>query len=321
MTTEPLPFTLTAASDAEKQARDAVTFAEWGTRLSLEQFKEREARLRAHRWSRDAMRTWLLRDASGEVLSSCETFLTDCRVDGAWGQAWQIASVFTEPHLRGRGHATRMLSLLVEQLGREPGLPLAVTLYSDVGAPIYERCGFRAVEPPHDWLLSPVHGDPGVGVELITGEVLASAHAAIRPPASPVLLWPSADELDWHLERERIYAQMLGGPRPVAWGARAGDVVGLWAVSSRGGSLEVLVLGDGELRAQRAVLEAARRVAAQAGLSQVRLWEDPLSGGEPPARALGGVRKPREGSLPMLHPLSPRASVGGWHRLPRGLWV
>lgn len=320
--TSPHPFSLTEATDAEKRERDAVCFAEWGTRLSPAQFAEREQALRAHRWSRAAMQTWLLRDATGRVLSSCETFQTPCRFEGTWGEAWQIASVFTEEHLRGQRHATRMLSLLADLLAARHGRPTALTLYSDVGAPIYERCGFHAVPTPHDWILSPLAGDPHEGVDaLITEDRLALEHAAIPLPDSALLLWPTSDEIDWHLERERLYARLLDQPRPIACGAQAGDVRALWATSSRGGSLEVLLLGDGAPESQRAVLNAARRVAAHAGLSQVRLWEDPQPDVVSPAQSMGATRTARDGSLPMLRPLAPGVTVEGWQRLPRGLWV
>ena len=65
---------LTKATAAQKIERDRLAHAEWGQRLSVEQFLEREARLRAHAFSREGMTTWLLVDERSAVLSSCETF-------------------------------------------------------------------------------------------------------------------------------------------------------------------------------------------------------------------------------------------------------
>ena len=74
------------------------------------------------------------------------------------------------------------------------------------------------------------------------------------------------------------------------------------------------------VREQEALLQAARKVAADAGLPTVLLWEEP-GAGTSAAAGLGGERRLREGTLPMLHPLAAGASAAGWQRLPRGLWV
>ena len=138
-------FELVEADAAQKEARDRLAFQAWGQRLTPQQFLAREERLRGHPFAREAMRTWLLCGADGRILSSCESFQTPCRAGGHWGEAYEIASVFTEESLRGRGHAVRMLSCWWRGSASSPGTPLAVTLYSDVGpastdAPASPRC-------------------------------------------------------------------------------------------------------------------------------------------------------------------------------------
>ena len=139
------------ADEREKRARDRLTYSAWGERLTVDDFVEREARLRAHPWARAAMATWFLRGDRGAVLSSCETFRMESRLRRAGGAVehgvtFAVASVFTEPSLRGR----RLASTMMEQLGRrlaesEPGAdaPHAIILYSDVGPAMYQRAGYQ----------------------------------------------------------------------------------------------------------------------------------------------------------------------------------
>src|ERR1051325_6568526 len=76
---------LVRADEAGMQARDRLSFDAWGARHSLEQYLERQARLREHVWARDALVTWLLVDDGGAALSSCETFRMQSFQNGAAG--------------------------------------------------------------------------------------------------------------------------------------------------------------------------------------------------------------------------------------------
>src|SRR6476619_2971824 len=126
--------------EVEKRARDRLCQAEWGQKLDLDQFVLRERDLRAHAWSRAAMRTWFLSDASGATLASCETFKMSSRLTprSLAGQVYAVASVFTEAALRGKGHATRLLDQVARTLEAEDPSMHGMILYSDVGARIYE---------------------------------------------------------------------------------------------------------------------------------------------------------------------------------------
>src|SRR5277367_6755991 len=99
---------LRPATPDEKVIRDALTFAEWGVSLSAAQYMDRELALRAHPFS-NGMETWLWCD-SRRVLASCETYENDGRVGDKRGVSFSVASVFTESELRGKGHATQMMS-------------------------------------------------------------------------------------------------------------------------------------------------------------------------------------------------------------------
>jgi GNAT superfamily N-acetyltransferase len=324
VTEESQELELVEADAEQKIERDRHAYEAWGQRLTLEQFLAREVRLRAHPFAQESMRTWLLRGSNGRILSSCESFQTPCRVGARWGEAYELASVFTEASLRGRGHAVQLITKLVERLGTLPGRPLAVTLYSDVGAGIYGRCGFTAVATPHDWRLAPLSADPEALVDRLFEEgALATELAKVSPPSgSGVLLWPEAGQVDWQLERERIYAHLLDRPRLRACGAVAGDSRAFWAGNLKAGLLEVLLVEGSDPAELKALLRAAQALAAEAGLTQIRLWEDPAPAPWTQAAAtLGAQRLVREGSLPMLAPLAAGVGAADWQHLPRALWV
>jgi len=300
---------LAAATDAEKRQRDAVTYPAWGQGLTLEQFLAREVALRAHPFCREDMETWLWRGADGEVLSSCETFRLASRVGAVEGESYSVASVYTEPALRGRGHAGRMMRALVDVLARRPRAQASV-LFSDVGAPLYEQAGYRAVDA-FDLVLAPSPA-PAAGVELLAEPLAAPPPLPVSPGALAVV--PSAAELDWHLERERFYARALGRPRPSACGAAVGASRACWAVTYKSNELCVLWLALADAAHATPLLQAARRAAHQAGVAQVRVWD---SGALPPVPE--ARRVPRDGELPMYAPFV--AGVEAWAGVQRGLWV
>ncbi|MBN1204171.1 MAG: N-acetyltransferase [Myxococcaceae bacterium] len=316
---------LVLATDAQKAERDVVTYPAWGPPLSVEGYMEREERLRAHPWSRAELKSWLLCAEDGGVLASCETYRTDSLLrapDGALtpGDSFAIASVFTEERLRGRGYATRLMDLLAAELERASPRAQSALLFSDVGAAIYQRSGYQEF-PAWDWRLAPEPGEPSALVDrLLTEAELGAALARMRRPEAPFFYWPTAAQLDWHLERERIYAELMPRPRPEANGATVGESTALWCMLGRTGTLMVLMFDARSAGDAAALLGAARRVAHRAGLSRVVLWEEPatapLLAGVPGAR-----REPREGSLPMVRPLRPGLPSGSATPIPRALWV
>ncbi len=316
---------LILATDAQKLERDAVNYPAWGPPLTLEGYLAREQRLRGHSWPRAALSSWLLCAEDGQVLASCETYRTDSYVraaDGSLepGDSFGIASVFTEERLRGRGYATRLMDLVAAELERTSPRAHSALLFSDVGAPIYRRSGYREVEA-WDWRFAPEPGAPTERVDRLLSEAeVGAALARMRRPEGPFFYWPSAAQLDWHLERERIYAELLRRPRPEAQGAAVGASTALWTMVGRYGTLLVTMLDAHSAKDATALLGAARRVAHRAGLSHVVVWEEPAMA---PllAQVPDAVREPRDGSLPMLRSLRPGLELSGQVAIPRALWV
>jgi GNAT superfamily N-acetyltransferase len=305
---------LRLATDEEKRARDRLAYDAWGTGLSVDQFVERERRLRAHGWAAANLETWLLID--GELaLSSCESFcMPSWRRAGDGRQAgvtFGIASVFTERALRRRGYAQQLVAQVVEALRARR--PQASILFSDVGD-YYTRVGYRRL-PALDRVFPAEAGAPERSVDrLLTAEELDAQHAAAPPPDGELVVWPSAEQLDWHRERARVYGELLGRPSLAHAGARAGRGTIAWAADFPHGKLAVLYLRAERLAEAQALMEAARRQAAEVGLAEVVCWESPLPFGWP-----DGVVQERDHSVPMIYPFERLASDE--IVVPRGVWV
>jgi hypothetical protein len=313
---------LVLASEAQKQARDVLTAEAWGTGLSPEAYLRREQRLRALAVPRLGMRTWLLLEGTGRVLSSCETFTFPSvfRPDGgeSWGESFGVASVFTEVPLRGRGYATRMLDFLCEALG-QGARAHAVVLYSDVSASQYARSGFVA-RPAYDWRFPAAADGAESDAAYFQEDGLTWRWAARSVAPGRFVLHPTVDTFQWFLEREKIYCEELGRPRPRACGAAVGSSLALWYAQPKDSRLWVHWLEAENAKSARALVHAACVVARDAGLSEVRLWEEP-DGPPSPEGLEGGFRERRSGGLPMLRPLEARIQPTDWRRIPRALWV
>ncbi len=297
---------LREASDAEKLLRDRVTASAWGERLTVDQFVAREVRLRSHQWARENMQTWFWVDEKDRVLSSCETFCIASEVGGRAGLSWGIASVFTEAHLRKRGHSTAMLQALNARLASLPHAQSAV-LYSDVGAPIYERSGYRAASA-FDLVLPAVDGVAAVE----TSEHFVSLEP-LRTAARHLQLLISDEQLAWHVEREHAYAELLGrAPLPVHSASLEGSVVN-FAASLKTNELVVLQMRSTRVQEQRELLKALQAIAFRNDLQHVIIWSDPLL----PDAAI--QLQARDGSLPMFAAFD--ASIEQWSQVERGLWL
>jgi hypothetical protein len=246
------------------------------------------------------MKTWLLLDGD-VVLASCETYRMRSFLSGEPSATWSVASVFVERALRGRGYASELMRRLETRVRELDPSAHALALYSDVGTPIYERLGYVA-RPAHDRVWTALSGK--VDVELIT------TPSELPPPADRFLVWPTAEHLDWHLERKRVYAELLGHRVVPSCGARGGGGVMFWVAGYRHDRLQVL-LWNGV--AFDPLIAAARQVAAAAGFEKVVMWDQP--------GAQSGTLTPREGSLPMLRALYSRVRPDDWTRIPRAVWV
>ena len=116
------------------------TFPVWNEGLSREAYgKWNAAQLRTP-WGRDRLHRFALLDDDGTLLASAKRYRFDVRLDGRPLQMAGIGAVFTPTEQRGRGHASRLIELLLEQ-ERSEGVALAA-LFSEIGEAFYRRLGF-----------------------------------------------------------------------------------------------------------------------------------------------------------------------------------
>jgi len=310
---------LERADDSRRRQRDQATFEAWGGPLPVESYLAAEARLRAQPWSRAVSSLWLLGSEAGGTVCSCETYRMDSRFLGEPGHTYGIASVYTDPAHRRRGHSTTLLAELGRALRAQDPRAQAMVLFSDVPARVYQAAGF-APRPAVSLGYPALPGDPAGPVDQLLDQAGAGAALARIPPRpGRFALEPVPAQVDWHLEREAIYAQCLGRPRPPAWGARAGAGTALWSADDLGGQLLLLALHAPAAAEAAALLACAQRVAGAAGLGRAALWTQP--GPEPGTPASREDRSARHDSIPMIRPLDPRLRPEDWTWIPRAVWV
>jgi GNAT superfamily N-acetyltransferase len=307
------------AGERQRQERDRATFEAWGGPLPVDRYLAAEARLRAQSWSRAASALWLLRPEGGEAVCSCETYRMASRFLGTPGHTYGIASVYTDPAHRRRGHATVLLEELGRALREEDPRAQAMVLFSDVPVRVYEAAGF-VPRPAVNLVYPALAGDPAGPVDQLLDEAQApGAVAGIPFRGDRFVLAPVPAQVGWHLERERIYAESLGRPRPPAWGARAGAGTALWTADYAHGQLLLLVLHAPGPAEAAALLACAQRTAWAAGLAQAVLWRTP--GPEPGMPVARDDRTLRPDSVPMIRPLLPELRGEDWDWICRAVWV
>ncbi|TPX50682.1 hypothetical protein SeLEV6574_g00769 [Synchytrium endobioticum] len=130
---------------------------EWAKPLSMEQHKERELLLLESEYSRKRGTRWaLIADDAPEdttdLLSSCESYKREAVLGFGNGQvtmthSYRISYVFTPKVYRGKGYASTLMTLLMEELKKDEE-SLGSHLYSDVGADFYCRIGWKAYHRP-----------------------------------------------------------------------------------------------------------------------------------------------------------------------------
>jgi hypothetical protein len=316
---------LEIATGDQKVARDRLTHREWGKLLTIEQYLERERALRDRPWARAGMTTWLLRDSRGQVLSSCETFQMNSRVnrDGLsrTGNTYGVASVFTEPALRGSGHAARMIGLLNERIPANDPDAQAIILYSEIGETLYERNGYQ-LRDSWERVFHPIPRErPGpYGLRLLKEAELLDHYSGLKAPPHDFCIWPSASQLDWHFAREAVYSKLLLQARPEFSGAALEDSAIGWIVDFKSGGLQILFLHAQSPARAAALLAEACHAAAALNLKEIRAWENEefQEWNELP---VPGSRRHLDGYLAMIRPLAAEADAKNWKLVSRATWI
>jgi hypothetical protein len=244
------------------------------------------------------------------ILASCETVPKRCLIKIAGeevrvGVVVGVAGVFCDPKLRGRGYAGRMMRELGGMLGRD-GECMGSVLWSDIGPKFYGDLGWKPFPSRHVEFSASCYGpgSPSVATRPILAndiaalcvedEVLLRTYIAATSSSKTLLaIVPDHHMMLWHHKKEEYICQKLFGKQPDVKGAIAGESSNrVWAIWTHGfygavddpeaaNKLYILrlvvenpALGDSELQVERlkAVLQAARREAAEWRLGHVELW-------------------------------------------------
>ena len=188
------------------------TFPIWNEGLTRDAYgKWNGAQLRTP-WGRDHLHRFALVDDEGALLASAKRYRLDVTLDGREARMAGIGAVFTPPELRGRGYASRLIEMLLEQEHRE-GAALA-GLFSEIGTAFYERLGFRVV-PMHEVDVEVAHKDGAPAMLVRGGEerdlpAVAEMHRA-RTQGVRFALGRDIAQVHYALSKKRLQAG-LGAP-------------------------------------------------------------------------------------------------------------
>ena len=120
-----------------------LTFPIWNEGLSRQAYGQWNIAQTRTPWGHDHLHRFALLDDDGELLATAKRYRHDVRLDGRDGWMAGFGAVFTPPAARGRGAASRLLELLIEQ-SRQEGALMA-SLFSEIGPEFYQRLGFSSV--------------------------------------------------------------------------------------------------------------------------------------------------------------------------------
>jgi GNAT superfamily N-acetyltransferase len=188
------------------------TFPIWNEGLSRAAYGQWNMAQLKTPWGRRRLQRVALVDERGRLLACAKRYVHDIRLDGREGWMAGIGAVFTPVEARGRGHATRLIELLIER-ERAAGA-LVAGLFSEIGTQFYERLGFRTV--PLDEVTVTVRRKDGSPAMLVrSGEerdlpLVAAMHAR-RTAGVRFALRRDAQAVHYALSKKRLLAG-LGPP-------------------------------------------------------------------------------------------------------------
>ncbi len=240
-------------------------------------------------WGERHLRRFALVEGD-EVLASAKVYDLTVSLDGRGVRTAGIGAVFTQPAVRGRGHADQLIERLIDRAAAE-GCGLSL-LFSEIGGGYYERFGFVEV-PTFDLTLEIApparHGAPAM---LVRGGddrdlPLIAAAGAARAGRFAFHLCRDPQVIQYAIAKKRLLAR-LGAP-----GER---------------QVEFVVAEEGAMAVAYAVMSITRDAAGARDL-----WTIEECGDRDPAGArLGAILQ----TLVAREPSAPPPLVTAW--LPPG---
>lgn len=179
------------------------TYPIWNEGLSLDGYRRwNDIQMRAP-WGKDHLWRVALIDGD-QILASAKWYDLRCELKGAGVRVLGIGAVFTPERHRGKGHARELMRQMMAAADRE-GYAAAL-LFSEIGAPYYEREGFSVI--PRDTVtldvVFPRQGPPATLVrEGDDGDLKYLAE--LRSPAA-FTQPPTADLIKFNIVKRRVRA-------------------------------------------------------------------------------------------------------------------
>lgn len=320
-------FKLIELNHEQKSALDLLTYAEWGTKLSVEEFLKREDLLRATKWARENMVTWGLTLASGEIVSSCESFRVDFNSLGGLVSVYEIASVFTPESLRGKGYATQLMNDVMQTVEARDSKCSGWILYSDIKPSYYAKMGYE-IFSNHDWALPAKETTRSIDVEFFSGHSAISENLKTlsdkKLSDTSISAALSFEEFEWIQTREIFYSEQLKRKRLAFAGASFGESFLLWSVDYKKDQMLILCHDFANAQEMETLLASAQKLALQHGLTQVCVWEEDKNSSRlcsffETATSLQAKRQTKEDCIPMFRRRNSTDYSIDW--IPRFLWV
>jgi GNAT superfamily N-acetyltransferase len=182
------------------------TWRIWSDGLSREAYARYNAAQMLTPWGRGHLDRVALVDG-GHVLSSAKRYALRARLEGRVRRVLGIGAVFTPPSVRRRGGASALIERLLDEARRE-GVDCAI-LFSEIGAPYYQRFGFVPIERNIAWLrLREKPGAPAVLVRAGETRDLPAIVELLRVAAAPARFALDVDVefLHFGLSKKRLLA-------------------------------------------------------------------------------------------------------------------
>ena len=183
------------------------TFQIWNEGLSRPAYGQwNRAQLRTP-WARQHLQRFASLDGRGQVLAAAKHYRFDVRVGEREGWMCGIGAVFTPPEQRGKGYASALVEELVSRAQRDGAL--LASLFSEIGAPFYERLGFTGVTL--DEVTIAVDRKGGAPAMLVRAgaerdlDAVAAMHAVRSAPA-PFALRRDSTFVHYALSKKRLLA-------------------------------------------------------------------------------------------------------------------
>jgi GNAT superfamily N-acetyltransferase len=159
-------------------------------------------------WARSHLQRYASIDEDGRLLATAKQYRFDVRVGDRTGWMCGIGAVFTPPEQRGRGHASALIAELVSRAQRDGAL--LASLFSEIGAPFYERLGFTGV-PLDEVTVTVDRKKAGAPAMLVRAgeerdlEAVSAMHV-VRSASAPFALRRDGPLVHYALSKKRLLA-------------------------------------------------------------------------------------------------------------------